>query len=601
MLFFKKKKKQSMVEYGLIIALISIGVIGIISGMTGEVKTTFNPVNNKMEMAVSNHEDKVLAEQNARNVRKYRNNQLPDVKPGITPPSPSSGGGKGSYKDPTAPAGNSLPIANFKWEPEVPHPNQEVTFLNISKDPDGDRIVNEDWENKRSTYPPGEHVVRLRVADEKGNWSEWVSKTITVQNLEPNKPKITMTPNTVIESTTVVTFTAEATDPNGDEVTYEWENKRDTYPVGQHTVRVRAVDQWGLAGEWAEISFTVINSPPTKPTLTCTPNKRPLYNDQPIVCQASGSIDPDGDTVTYEYQNKSANNLYQVGTTKVRARAVDSEGNFSEWAEVDVIIDNRAPSAPLINPRLIERNTYYTTIRIEAYGSIDPDGHPITYEWQGKSPDDKYINGTHTVKVRARDPYGATSPWAEYTFETISPLKAIFENWDNYIRTGGQSGQWKYDEVKDEIYSTQNVGWTGFWNPQDTVLQNYRISFEMGVMPATDNDNIGMTFRMKDLKNMYFFVLDQGNESHVVPTGLYKITNGTVTPLVQQKSFKWTANKWYPITIEVRGNNIKIYHGNELIIDYTDNNSPFLNGAYGPFTDSQANAHFRNLIMDILD
>ena len=600
-MFFRKIKKQSIVEYGLILALISIGVIGVVSGMGQEVKTTFNPVNDRMEVAVANHEEKLLAEENARNVRKYRNNQLPDVRSGITPPSSGSGGGSGSYKDPNAPTGNSIPKANFKWEPQVPHPNQEVTFLNISTDPDGDRIVNEDWENKKSTYPPGEHKVRLRVADEQGNWSEWVEKTIIVENLPPNKPTITMEPSVAIGSTTVVTFYAEATDPNGDEVTYEWENKHELYSVGEHTVRARAVDQWGMHGEWAEITFTVLNTPPTKPTLTCTPNARPLYNDQPIVCEAKGSVDPDGDAIIYEYQNKSSNNLYPVGTTKVRARAVDSEGNFSEWVECEVIIDNRPPSAPLVNPRLIERNTFYSTITIDAYGAIDPDGDPVTYVWDGKSPDDKYINGTHTVRVKAVGSHGASSPWTEYTFETMSPLKAIFENWDNYIKTNSQYGEWRYDEVKDQIYSTKNVGWTGFWNPQDVVLQNYRISFEMGVMPAHDNDNIGMSFRMQDLNNMYFFVLDQGNESHVYPTGLYKVENGKVISLVDYRSFKWTANKWYPITIELVGNNIKIYHGSQLIINYTDNNKPFLSGAYGPFTISQQNANFRNLIMDVLD
>ena len=219
---------------------------------------------------------------------------------------------------------------------------------------------------------------------------------------------------------------------------------------------------------------------------------------------------------------------------------MDSEGNFSEWVECEVIIDNRPPSAPLVNPRLIERNTFYSTITIDAYGAIDPDGDPVTYVWDGKSPDDKYINGTHTVRVKAVDSHGASSPWTEYTFETMSPLKAIFENWDNYIKTNSQSGEWRYDEVKDQIYSTKNVGWTGFWNPQDVVLQNYRISFEMGVMPAHDNDNIGMSFRMQDLNNMYFFVLDQGNESSYNPTGLYKVENGKVISLVDYRFFKWT-------------------------------------------------------------
>jgi len=55
--------------------------------------------------------------------------------------------------------------------------------------PEGLNIVEAEWQNKQDKYSAGKHTVRLRVKDEKGIWSEWVSKTFTVE--EPDFHSIT--------------------------------------------------------------------------------------------------------------------------------------------------------------------------------------------------------------------------------------------------------------------------------------------------------------------------------------------------------------------------------------------------------------------------
>lgn len=604
---FKVIRFQSLVEYVLLIALISLFVVGIVKELGGTQKDNVSQVSNAMNKSVKKSDEETLDNKNNKNnknIKKYKSGTMTGVTNNIKPP-PTTGGstGNGGFKNTDAPVENKLPVANFNWQPEKPQPGKEIKFLNLSTDPDGDRIVEEEWIGKITKYPPGEHLVKLRVADEKGNWSDWCEKTVLVENLPPVKPIITMSPDGKLDASTNITFEAETSDPNDDEFTLEWKNKKSSYPEGEHTVEVRGIDSWGLEGEWGKLTFKVENGFPTTPKLICTPNKGNLYVETLITCVASDSTDPDGDAIEYEYVNLSETKKYPIGTTVVKARAVDSKGNAGNYAETEVVIGNRRPSNPLINVKILQQTMYHSIIDISAYGSVDPDGDVVTYKWEGKNEDNKYINGEHTIKVMAKDPHGAFSEWVEYKFSAESPLKNMFENWQNYIRNGGASGEWKYDASKNWIYSTQNVGWTGFYNPEDVVLKNYTISFDMAQTPkVSDDDNLGMTFRMKDLNNMYFLTFDNRTVNNGnIKSGLYKILNGKQTLLVDLMPMKWEPNVWDTFKIEARGNEIRVWKNGSLIVNYTDKTNPILDGAYGPFTVSQANGAFKNIVMDVIE
>lgn len=49
-----------------------------------------------------------------------------------------------------------------------------------SSDPDGDMIVDYEWENKKASYPQGSHKVSLRILDSEGYWSDWVHEEVVV-------------------------------------------------------------------------------------------------------------------------------------------------------------------------------------------------------------------------------------------------------------------------------------------------------------------------------------------------------------------------------------------------------------------------------------
>ncbi len=61
--------------------------------------------------------------------------------------------------------------------------------------------------------------------------------------------------------------------------------------------------------------------------------------------------------------------------------------------------------------------------------------------------------------------------------------KTIFDSWVNYpdasIGSAAYNAGWSYDATNDWINTTQNVGWTGFYNPDIDNLTTGQFSFEM--------------------------------------------------------------------------------------------------------------------------
>lgn len=74
------------------------------------------------------------------------------------------------------------PIAVLKFKEVLV--NKKMIYqwdISSSEDPDGDKIKSFELINAKETYEIGLHVVKLRVQDNEGYWSDWVEKTINVQ------------------------------------------------------------------------------------------------------------------------------------------------------------------------------------------------------------------------------------------------------------------------------------------------------------------------------------------------------------------------------------------------------------------------------------
>ncbi|MEA4846644.1 MAG: S-layer homology domain-containing protein, partial [Clostridiaceae bacterium] len=273
---------------------------------------------------------------------------------------------------------------------------------------------------------PGSYVLTATITDEL-NRAFTAAQTITAINTAPAKPTLTANvTRTYSNGKFLVNLTAASTDPYGDTVTYEFDGKAadNYYTLGSYTAKARAKDAYGGVSDWSTVSFTVVNSAPTQPTITANVNRAQQKDGKYLATLSVNSIDPDGDALTYEYQNKASDNYYPIGTHTVQVRAKDNYGGVSAWSQVTFTIANSAPTRPEIT-RTPGGNSVVpgTPVTIRA-SSTDADGDPITYVWEGRGAETAtYPLGKNTVRVKAVDSTGAESPWAAIVFFVADPNK----------------------------------------------------------------------------------------------------------------------------------------------------------------------------------
>jgi adhesin HecA-like repeat protein len=203
--------------------------------------------------------------------------------------------------------------------------------------------------------------------------------------------------------------------------------------IGNYTLVGTITDSTNRLFTYSD-TVSVTNNPPSTPSITANVT-REISNGKFKVNLNIDSTDPDGDTVTYEYVGKTADNYYPVGSHTVKVRAKDSYGLYSEWASVNFNVANNPPTVPVItrtpNGNSVPPNT---SITITA-SSNDPDGDDITYVWEGRVAETgKYPLGKNVVKVKVVDEAGAESPQSAIVF-----FVADSQNGGGMVLTGRDS------------------------------------------------------------------------------------------------------------------------------------------------------------------
>lgn len=181
--------------------------------------------------------------------------------------------------------------------------------------------------------------------------------------------------------------------------------------------------------------------------------------------------------------------------------------------------------------------------------------------------------------------------------------QTIFNTWGRV----GYTGRWYYDDSSKSIINSENTNnFTGFYYAKRMDYDEIELEFN-NMSTDSDDDMMGCMIRFNRNSNgtvtTYLFALDKhdngGGINYGAYNGLLKITGrsfafGNVT-LLQRVNRVWSRNTWTNYKITAKDNNIKVYMDGQLVIDYTDNESPILSGSYGFFSYSQAYSMYKDI------
>jgi PKD repeat protein len=194
----------------------------------------------------------------------------------------------------------------------------------------------------------------------------------------------------------------------------------------------------------------------TPPTASFTPSSTTVQTGESVDFDASGSSDPDGSIVSYEWDwtddgtfeatGQTPSHSYpNDGTYTVRLRVTDDDGATDE-ATGSITVTNRAPTASFT------ASCTSLTCDFNASGSSDPDGTIASYSWQfgdgdsgsGETTSHTYDGGgTYDVTLTVADDDGETDSTTQSvsTSDTDPPsiTSAAFNDTDDVINNSEAS------------------------------------------------------------------------------------------------------------------------------------------------------------------
>jgi subtilisin family serine protease/PKD repeat protein len=221
-----------------------------------------------------------------------------------------------------------------------------------------------------------------------------------------------------------------SSDPDGDALTYAWDfgdgttgtgrNATHTYAAfGGDTVRL-IVNDGHLDSTPSFAAVTIVDRAPT----AVAGGPYPGFRAVPITFDGSGSVDPDGNALTYAWDfgdgatgtGVSPTHAYASLGPFAVALVVTDGATASTPAFATVTIANRGPVANAGGPYSAVRGT---AVAFNGTASTDADGDALTYRWTfgdggtatGAIPTHAYTTlGTFTVTLIVNDGYADSAP-----------------------------------------------------------------------------------------------------------------------------------------------------------------------------------------------
>lgn len=231
----------------------------------------------------------------------------------------------------------------------------------------------------------GTEKIKFTATDSEFNSSATNEVTLQVSGVD-NPPVLDYIPDIGAQETDLVKITPNATDLDGDTITYsftaplnaqgEWQT--DYNSAGTRTITVTATDSTGLTDtQIVRINVTNKNRPPVLSAITnITANESDLVTITP---QAS---DPDGDAISFYYSapfdstGKWLTGYSDAGTRSVLVTASDGTDTVSQNVNIIINNTNRVPQATLTLSKYTATIDEVITITLNA---TDPDTDPLTF------------------------------------------------------------------------------------------------------------------------------------------------------------------------------------------------------------------------------
>ena len=160
-------------------------------------------------------------------------------------------------------------------------------------------------------------------------------------------------------------------DKNGGSITFK--------VVGNYTLIANVTDSSGNTYSFSDTIQVYSNNPPTTPIITMNPNTSSVAPGTLVTIDAI-STDPDGDTITYVWVGRPAQqSVYPIGKNTIKVKAVDSSGAESAWAAIEFFVadETHGGGVVLTGPEstIIEEGIEGATIIEYTFTVPSVDGH----------------------------------------------------------------------------------------------------------------------------------------------------------------------------------------------------------------------------------
>jgi hypothetical protein len=306
-------------------------------------------------------------------------------------------------------------------------------------------------------FGPGAHVLKTRVQDNAGNWSEWRTHNVTVDGalpLEDSDAPVDLTTAPSKWRTGPVNITVSADDGEGvgvDYVEYRVDGRIEsvangtTFTVstdGVHEIDTRATDHAGNTSEWRTHTVKIDTTPPAvdelAPGWVKSRDVKITGTDETSgVKQVRYRVNGAADVIVAGDQ--ASFTLPGDGTFTVAYRVEDNAGQSTAWKTAELKVDTVAPvNTSAAAPTAWQR----TPLALDLTGTDVGSGLDHA-EWRVGGGTPKVGNttavtteGTQTLETRVVDKAGNESPWRAETIKVdltkpVNTTPVVTQAWRN--------------------------------------------------------------------------------------------------------------------------------------------------------------------------